>query len=70
MIGHEVPVTLLLFGPIGVWELVIIAGIVLLLFGTRIPSVMRNLGKGVSSFKKGLAEGREEDDDSKPGKLP
>jgi sec-independent protein translocase protein TatA len=70
MIGHEVPLTLLLFGPIGVWELVIIAGIVLLLFGTRIPSVMRNLGKGVSSFKKGLEEGREEDDATKRGKLP
>jgi sec-independent protein translocase protein TatA len=70
MIGHEVPVTRLLFGPIGIWELVIIAGIVLLLFGTRIPSVMRNLGKGVSSFKKGLEEGREEDDATKRGKLP
>jgi TatA/E family protein of Tat protein translocase len=27
---------------------------VLLLFGTRLPSVMRSLGVGVTEFKKGL----------------
>jgi sec-independent protein translocase protein TatA len=50
-------------------ELLVILVIVLLIFGSRIPGVMRNLGKGVSSFKKGLEEGRE-DDDPKRGKLP
>jgi sec-independent protein translocase protein TatA len=34
--------------------------IVLLLFGNRLPSVMRSLGQGVVEFKKGL-QGLEED---------
>ena len=53
----------LLFGPIGTTELVVIAIIILLLFGTRLPNVMRNLGRGVTSFKQGLKEGKEEDED-------
>ncbi len=35
-------------------EMVIIAFIVLLLFGNRLPSVMRSLGRGVVEFKKGV----------------
>lgn len=57
--------TLLLFGTLGLSELIVIAVILLLLFGTRLPNIMRNLGKGVSSFKKGLQEGK--DDDERPG---
>lgn len=38
-------------GPV---ELVIIATVVLLLFGNRVPSVMRSLGGGITEFKKGL----------------
>ncbi|PIE87893.1 MAG: hypothetical protein CSA04_04650 [Bacteroidetes bacterium] len=37
--------------------------VVLLLFGGRkIPELMRGLGKGVSSFKEGIKEGKEEED--------
>jgi sec-independent protein translocase protein TatA len=64
---EEVPVALLLFGTFGLSELVIIAVILLLLFGTRLPNIMRSLGKSVSSFKKGLQEGREDDDKLPPG---
>ena len=39
--------------------------IVLLLFGNRLPSVMRSLGEGVVEFKKGL-QGIEEDRERKP----
>lgn len=36
------------------WELLLILGIGLLLFGSRLPSVGKNLGKGIVEFKKGL----------------
>ena len=29
--------------------------IALLMFGNRVPSVMRNLGRGISEFKKGIS---------------
>ena len=42
---------------IGVWEWVIIALVVLLLFGgKKIPELMRGLGKGMKSFKEGMKE--------------
>ena len=47
-------------GFAGGYELVIIAGIALLLFGHRLPSVMRSLGRGVVEFKRGVA-GLEDD---------
>jgi sec-independent protein translocase protein TatA len=42
------------FGVPGPMELVIIMAIMLLLFGHRLPSVMRSLGRGVVEFKKGV----------------
>ena len=59
------PQNLMLFaiGMPGIQELVIIAIIVLILFGSRLPSVMRNLGRGVTEFKKGV-QGVDEDDDA------
>lgn len=45
----------LCFLGIGTQELLVIALVVLLLFGGRkIPELMRGLGKGVKSFKDGL----------------
>lgn len=47
---------------IGTQELLLIALIVLLLFGgTQIPKLMRGLGKGVKSFKDGMNEKDEEE---------
>ncbi len=43
-----------LIGPIGNWELIVILLIALLIFGSRLPSVMRSLGKSVTEFKRGL----------------
>lgn len=43
-----------------IWVILIVA---LLLFGTRIPAVMRSLGQGVTEFKRGIEDGS---DDSKP----
>jgi sec-independent protein translocase protein TatA len=42
-----------MFG-IGSMELFIVGVIALLLFGSRLPEVMRSLGSGVSQFKRGL----------------
>ena len=47
-------------GTPGPMEMLIIGVIVLLLFGNRLPSVMRSLGKGVVEFKKGI-QGIEEE---------
>ena len=45
----------MLFMNLGVTEIVLIALVVLLLFGgKKIPELMRGLGKGVRSFKDGL----------------
>lgn len=48
-----------MFG-LGTPELIIIGVIVLLLFGSRLPSAMRALGGSFSSFKKGMKEGEED----------
>ena len=40
---------------IGMWEWVIIALVVLLLFGgKKIPELMKGMGKGVKAFKDGM----------------
>ncbi len=40
---------------VGPMEFMIIAMVGLLLFGNRLPSVMRSLGKSVTEFKKGVS---------------
>ncbi len=45
-----------MFG-IGTTELLILAAILMLLFGaTRLPSLMRNMGRSVNEFKQGLRD--------------
>lgn len=47
----------------GSGEIIIIALVVLLLFGGRkIPELMRGIGKGIRSFKDGMNEVKEEID--------
>ena len=47
----------LIFGNLGGPEIIIIALVILLLFGgKKIPELMRGLGKGVSQFKKGMSD--------------
>jgi sec-independent protein translocase protein TatA len=40
---------------IGPTELIVVGFVALLIFGNRLPSVMRSLGKSVTEFKKGVA---------------
>lgn len=57
---------LLFIGSIGWTEILIIALVVLLLFGgKKIPELMKGLGKGVKSFKAGLSEVESEIEDIK-----
>ena len=52
---------LLFLGSLGSQEIIIIALVILLLFGgKKIPELMRGLGKGVSQFKKGMKDIEEE----------
>ena len=47
----------LFLGNLGTGEIIIIALVVLLLFGGRkIPELMRGLGKGIKSFKDGMKD--------------
>ena len=51
---------LLFIGNLGAGEIIVIALIVLLLFGgKKIPELMKGLGKGVRSFKEGINSGTE-----------
>ena len=59
-----------MFENLGMGELLIIMFVVLILFGgKKIPEIAKNLGKGISEFKKGLNDLKKEitvaDDDLK-----
>ena len=55
-------IQLMLIGGLGTPEILIIAIVILLLFGgKKIPELMKGRGKGIRSFKKGL---NEDDDNS------
>lgn len=51
-------------GNLNTWEILVILVIALLLFGSRLPTIARGLGKSITEFKKGMKE----DDDA--GKSP
>lgn len=48
---------------LGATEMMVIGFVALLIFGNRLPSVMRSLGKSVTEFKKGVS-GIEDDIDN------
>ena len=43
------------------WQMVVILVVVLLLFGSRLPSLMRSLGSSVNEFKKGIKQGSDDE---------
>jgi sec-independent protein translocase protein TatA len=46
----------ILLAGLGMWEIILIVLVILLFFGAkRIPDLMKSLGKGVRSFKEGMA---------------
>lgn len=49
---------------IGTTELLLIAGVALLIFGgKKVPELMKGLGKGVQSFKQGMKEPLDEEEE-------
>ena len=50
---------------IGFWQLLIVLVVVLLIFGNRLPSIARSLGRSLVEFRKGTQE-LEDHSDSKP----
>ena len=51
---------------IGIWELVLIFAIVLLIFGAgRIPTIMKDVGKGIRSLKEGFKDDDNANNDKK-----
>jgi sec-independent protein translocase protein TatA len=49
---------------LGPWQVLLIAVVVLVLFGRgKISSLMGEVGKGITSFKKGISEGTQELED-------
>jgi sec-independent protein translocase protein TatA len=49
-------------------ELIVIGSIAVLLFGSRLPSVARSMGKSVTEFKKGLRGFEDEMDTASSGR--
>ena len=58
-------------GRIGTWELLLILGILVLLFGAaKLPALGRGLGEGIRNFKDSFREGSggPKEEDNKPDK--
>ncbi|QDT53428.1 twin arginine translocase protein A [Caulifigura coniformis] len=45
-------------------QMIILMVVILLLFGSRLPGLMRSLGSSVTEFKKGIKNGDDENDGS------
>lgn len=57
-------------GSPGPAEMMIVGLIALLLFGNRLPKVMRSLGQGITEFKKGVQGIQDEIEESANRPLP
>ncbi|MEZ4375339.1 MAG: twin-arginine translocase TatA/TatE family subunit [Polyangiaceae bacterium] len=56
---------------VGPWQIVLIALVVLVLFGaSRLGDIGKGLGEGIRNFKKGIAGEDEEEEPSKEPKEP
>lgn len=55
------------FGLPGHFEALIVLAVILLLFGHRLPGMMRSMGRSVVEFKRGIRDpGDDDDEDGEP----
>ena len=60
----------ILLGFVGPWQIALIIAIVLLMFGgKKIPQLMRGMGSGIKEFKDGMKEGEQAAEDKDKEKL-
>jgi sec-independent protein translocase protein TatA len=53
----------MIIAAIGIWQVVLIVALILLIFGgKKIPELMRGLGQGMNEFKKASGEDKKDDD--------
>ncbi len=54
----------MILGMIGPWQIILVLGIVVLLFGgKKIPELMKGLGKGIKEFKDASKDEESKDKD-------
>lgn len=53
---HADPTLCLAMFGLGGWEMLIILLVALMLFGRRLPEIMRGLGSSAREFKKGMSD--------------
>jgi sec-independent protein translocase protein TatA len=59
----------LILGVIGPWQVILIIAVILLLFGgKKIPEMMKGIGKGAREFKRGLSGEYDEEEEAKKSK--
>jgi sec-independent protein translocase protein TatA len=55
-------------GPIGIQELLLILGILIIVFGaTRLPEIGKGLGQAIANFKSSMKEGKKESEQKSLG---
>ncbi|MFN2570283.1 MAG: twin-arginine translocase TatA/TatE family subunit [Gemmatimonadales bacterium] len=60
-----------MLADLSIWHILILVAVVTLLFGTkRIPEIGASIGKGIQSFKRGLADATSMDEVSPPPSAP
>ena len=59
-------------GTFSIWHWLIVLVVVLVLFGGggKIPKLMRDMGKGINAFKKGLKEEKDLDEEKVESETP
>ena len=63
-VSMQQPIMFAIFGPVGIWELVIILLIVMLIFGAnRLSGLGKGMGQAIRGFKDEMGPGKEEGGD-------